>query len=136
MMERVGVAAISAPVEGPVRTSFLLKEVRRFFRSSPLLSVSGVLVLSLSLAVCLLALTMIAALSSMAYPGMRSLAYATVAEQTDGGGSMPISWDTLESIHNRDPKPFVWHKTADQILDSVATLCKSTLVSAHCSGCS
>jgi hypothetical protein len=20
--------------------------------------------------------------------------------------------------HNRDPKPFVWHKTADQILDS------------------
>ena len=22
--------------------------------------------------------------------------------------------------HNKDPKPFVWHKTADQILDSVA----------------
>ncbi len=28
--------------------------------------------------------------------------------------------------HNRDPKPFVRHKTADQILDSVARFCKRT----------
>jgi transposase len=27
-------------------------------------------------------------------------------------------------LHNRNPKPFVWHKTADQILDSVARFCK------------
>jgi transposase len=33
--------------------------------------------------------------------------------------------------HNRDPKPFVWHKTADQILDSVAKLCKRTNDSVH-----
>lgn len=26
--------------------------------------------------------------------------------------------------HNRDPKPFIWHKTADQIPDSVARFCK------------
>jgi hypothetical protein len=32
--------------------------------------------------------------------------------------------DTFIQIHNRDPKPFVWHKTADQILDSVARICK------------
>jgi transposase len=25
--------------------------------------------------------------------------------------------------HNSDPKPFIWHKTADQILDSVARFC-------------
>src|SRR6266478_6341017 len=25
--------------------------------------------------------------------------------------------------HNREPKPFIWHKTADQILDSVARFC-------------
>jgi hypothetical protein len=25
--------------------------------------------------------------------------------------------------HNRDSKPFVWHKTADQILDAVALFC-------------
>jgi hypothetical protein len=28
------------------------------------------------------------------------------------------------NINNRDPKPFIWHKTADQILDSVARFCK------------
>lgn len=33
--------------------------------------------------------------------------------------------------HNRHPKPFVWHKTADQILDSVARFCKRTLDSGH-----
>src|ERR1700687_1640137 len=33
--------------------------------------------------------------------------------------------------HNRDPKPFVWHKTADQILDSVARFCTRTLDSGH-----
>jgi hypothetical protein len=26
--------------------------------------------------------------------------------------------------HNRNPKPFIWTKTADQILDSVARFCK------------
>jgi len=29
--------------------------------------------------------------------------------------------------HNKNPKPFVWHKTADQILDSVARFCTRTL---------
>lgn len=33
--------------------------------------------------------------------------------------------------HNRHPKPFLWHKTADQILDSVARFCKRTLDSGH-----
>jgi transposase len=33
--------------------------------------------------------------------------------------------------HNQNPKPFVWTKTADQILDSVARFCKRTLDSAH-----
>jgi transposase len=33
--------------------------------------------------------------------------------------------------HNRDPKPFVWHKTADQILDSVARFCTRTSDSGH-----
>jgi Homeodomain-like domain len=29
--------------------------------------------------------------------------------------------------HNQNPKPFVWTKSADQILDSVARFCKRTL---------
>ena len=33
--------------------------------------------------------------------------------------------------HNKDPKPFVWHKTAGQILDSVARFCTRTLDSEH-----
>ena len=33
--------------------------------------------------------------------------------------------------HNKDPKPFVWHKTADQILESVARSCTRTLDSGH-----
>lgn len=33
--------------------------------------------------------------------------------------------------HNNDPKPFIWHKTADQILDSVARFCTRTSDSGH-----
>jgi transposase len=33
--------------------------------------------------------------------------------------------------HNKNPKPFVWHKTADKILDSVARFCTRTLDSGH-----
>jgi transposase len=33
--------------------------------------------------------------------------------------------------HNRNPKPFIWHKTADQILDSVARFCARTLETGH-----
>jgi len=33
--------------------------------------------------------------------------------------------------HNHNPRPFVWTKSADQILDSVARFCKRTLDSAH-----
>jgi transposase len=39
--------------------------------------------------------------------------------------------DNFIQHHNRDPKPFVWHKTADQILDSVARFCKRTNDSVH-----
>jgi transposase len=39
--------------------------------------------------------------------------------------------DSFIQHHNEDPKPFVWHKTADQILDSVAAFCKRTNDSGH-----
>jgi transposase len=39
--------------------------------------------------------------------------------------------DSFIQHHNRDPKPFVWHKTEDQILDSVARFCNRTNDSAH-----
>ena len=39
--------------------------------------------------------------------------------------------DDFIQRHNRDPKPFIWHKTADQILDSVARVCKRINDSEH-----
>ncbi len=39
--------------------------------------------------------------------------------------------DAFIQHHNNDPKPFVWHKTADQILDSVARFCVRTSDSGH-----
>jgi transposase len=34
-------------------------------------------------------------------------------------------------IHNQDPKPFVWHKTADEIIESVGRFCKRINDSVH-----
>ena len=34
-------------------------------------------------------------------------------------------------VTNEDPKPFVWTKTADQILANVARFCQRTLDTAH-----
>jgi hypothetical protein len=31
------------------------------------------------------------------------------------------------SVHNEDPKPFVWTRTADQILDSIARYAQRTV---------
>lgn len=35
------------------------------------------------------------------------------------------------AVHNANPKPFVWTKTADQILDSLARFCRRTSDSGH-----
>ena len=76
----------------------------RFFRSSPVLSISGLIVLALGTGVCLLTLTLQSAFFSMASPGMRGQAYATLAEATDGGGSMPVSWQRLQQIRAALPR--------------------------------
>ena len=34
-------------------------------------------------------------------------------------------------VHNEEPKPFIWTKTADEILDSVARFCQRTLETGH-----
>ena len=35
------------------------------------------------------------------------------------------------AIHNQQPKPFVWSKSADEILDSLARFCKRISDSRH-----
>jgi hypothetical protein len=37
-------------------------------------------------------------------------------------GEFKAAIDDFIKYHNQAPKPFIWHKTADQILDSVARL--------------
>ena len=34
-------------------------------------------------------------------------------------------------IYNEDPKPFVWVKTADEILETIARFCRRTSNSGH-----
>ncbi len=44
---------------------------------------------------------------------------------------LKLAISTFINQHNQDPKPFIWHKTADQILDSVARFCERTLETGH-----
>lgn len=76
----------------------ILRETHRFFRSNLLLSTSGILVLALGIGVTALALALLFSFSSLAYPGVRSNGFATVAEETSGGGSVPLSWHRLDSV--------------------------------------
>ncbi len=52
-------------------------------------------------------------------------------------GAFRSTWALEQAIKhyitttNTDPKPFVWTKTADQILDSVARYCQRTTDSHH-----
>jgi predicted permease len=76
----------------------IMRESRRFLRSSPLLSLSGTVVLALGIGVSSLALALILAFSSLTYSGMRSAGYATIAEETQGGGSVQVSWRRLDEL--------------------------------------
>jgi putative ABC transport system permease protein len=76
----------------------IIREARRFVRSSPLLSISAVVVLALGMGASALALALLLAFSSLAYSGMRAAGFATIAEETDGGGSVPIAWRGFEEL--------------------------------------
>jgi putative ABC transport system permease protein len=76
------------------------KEARRFFRSSPLLSLSAVGVLALGFGASALALALLLAFSSPTYPGMRTMGYATLAEDTSAGGTMPVPWKRFEDFRS------------------------------------
>jgi len=76
----------------------IVREARRFLKSSPLLSLSAMAVLALGIGASTLALAMLLAFSSLTSPGMRHMGYATIAEETEGGGSMSISWKRFEDF--------------------------------------
>jgi len=76
----------------------ILREARRFYRGSRLLSLSGVVVLALGIGASAVLLALMLAFSSLTYPGMRNIAYATIAEETEGGGSIQIAWPRFEQL--------------------------------------
>ena len=78
----------------------ILRELRRFLGASTLLSLSGFVVLSLGIGASSLALALLSAFSSLTYPGMKDSGYATVAEETEGGGSERISWNRFDKLRN------------------------------------
>jgi transposase len=63
--------------------------------------------------------------------------FATLTEKQLRRGVHRSTYELEQAIrsyigqHNHDPKPLVWHKTADQILDSVARFCTRTLETGH-----
>jgi predicted permease len=61
---------------------------------------SAVVVLALGIGASALALALLLAFSSLAYPGMRANGYATIAEETEGGGSVPIAWHRFEELRD------------------------------------
>ena len=76
----------------------IVLEVRRFFRSAKVLTISGVVVLGIGVGLSALALSLLFAASSLVSAGMRHLGYATIAEPTGDGGSTPISWRDFEKV--------------------------------------
>ena len=67
-------------------------------KSSKLLCLSGTAVLSLGLGISALAFTLLLAFSSLSYSGLRNTTFATVAAETEGGGSTQIAWKRFEEL--------------------------------------
>jgi predicted permease len=82
----------------------VLREARRFLKTSPILSLSGILVLALGIGASTFALAILLAFSSLTPPGIRNMGYATVSEETEGGGSVSIAWNSFDYI-SRSPEP-------------------------------
>lgn len=76
----------------------MIRESRRFFKSSPLLSVTGVLLLAVGVGSSAIAASLLQAFSSPRYPGMLAQGYATIAGGNNDKLAMPISWGRFEEL--------------------------------------
>ncbi len=74
------------------------REIVRFFRSHRLIGFSGAAILALGLGASTLALTFLLTLASVSYPGIRAASTATIAEEVNGGGSTPVSFEQFERL--------------------------------------
>jgi hypothetical protein len=76
----------------------IIRETRRFFKSNPLLSLTGVLLLSIGVGSSAISLSLLLAFSSPSYPGLRSQGYATIGDSENGSLAMPVPWKRFEEI--------------------------------------
>jgi hypothetical protein len=77
---------------------FILRESRRYWRSNRLGAVLVGLMLAVGFSGAALTLAVMLALSSPAGAGLNPMRYLTIAEETSGGGSRPISWTSYEQL--------------------------------------
>lgn len=76
----------------------IIRETRRFFKSNPLLSLTGVLLLSGGVGSSAVSLSLLLAFSSPSYPGLRTQGYATIGESESGSIAMPVPWKRFEEL--------------------------------------
>jgi predicted permease len=76
----------------------IIRETRRFFKSNPLLSLTGVLLLSVGVGSSAVSLSLLLTFSSPEFPGMRSQGYATIGEGESGSVAMPVPWKRFEEL--------------------------------------
>ncbi|MGH9915277.1 MAG: ABC transporter permease, partial [Pyrinomonadaceae bacterium] len=90
----------------------VLKQYRRFFKRSPLVTLLASFVLAVGFAGSALAYTIMLAMSSPSPNGLRSIPYATIAEETGGGGLQSIRWKTYQHLRETarwsDPSLFAY----------------------------
>lgn len=100
-----------------------IREARHFFRKSPLLSLSGIIILGLGIGASSFSLALLSAFSSIVYPGMKPQGYATLSEDS-GGGSIAISWNRIQKMRRMISYPTIitaYSETVEADLQTHAT---------------
>jgi predicted permease len=76
----------------------ILRECRRFFRSSLWLSLTGVLLLTIGVGSSAVTYCFLVAFSAPRFPGMRAQGYATIGAEEASSVLFPISWWRKETL--------------------------------------
>ncbi|WP_263356923.1 ABC transporter permease [Acidicapsa ligni] len=84
-----------------------MREVRRSFRRSPILTMLAGLILALGFAGSTLAFTVMAAMSRTGSNGLLPLSFETLAEETVGGASRSLPWPAYEYLSSHISVPGV-----------------------------
>jgi predicted permease len=83
----------------------IVREIRRSFRRSPLLTVLACLILALGFAGSTAAFTVMAAISRAGFNGLLPLSFGTLAEETVGGASRALPWPAYEYLSTHIAAP-------------------------------